>query len=104
MIRKALNSHILILFIALTSLLYGSVNNEIEKEVLSKSSNTIVNIEPEEEYEKRRYILTKNYGLAPRVLSDIDSNRPKENHEWIKSLIIKYPQFYNIEDTEAGQT
>lgn len=54
-------------------------------------------------FNPEHYILTKDYGVAPSVLKNEDMPRPEENKEWTKSLIIRYPQLYNMEDVEKEE-
>lgn len=44
------------------------------------------------------YYQSEQYSVAPSELSKKDMNRPEDNSEWLKSLVIRYPQIYNLED------
>ncbi len=57
-------------------------------------------IEIAEDFSSDLYFQNKVYSIAPSELLNRDLDRPEDNSEWIKSLIFKYPQLYNMEDGE----
>lgn len=70
-------------------------NNEsrdITKEQPEKINNETV-------FDPKYYTLNENYGIALSTLENNDKPRPKENVRWIRSVMINYPQLYNMEDT-----
>lgn len=44
------------------------------------------------------YAYGDQYGVAPGELSNKDMKRPENSSEWSKSLLIRYPQLYNLKD------
>ena len=61
--------------------------------------------EDQEEVSGDGYVQCKSYSysIAPSELVNKDLDRPEDNSEWTKSLEIKYPQIYNLEDTEKQE-
>jgi len=57
-------------------------------------------IEVTEDFSSDLYFQGELYSIAPSEISNADMERPDDNSEWLKSLKIKYPQLYNMEDTE----
>ncbi|GKX29356.1 hypothetical protein SH1V18_18360 [Vallitalea longa] len=66
----------------------------------SKSINAADEKEIDDTFPDKWYTKVKSYSIAPTELTNIDMARPDDNSEWIKSLIIKYPQIYNLKDIE----
>lgn len=54
----------------------------------------------EDTFSQKWYASTDKFGIAPGELTNIDLDRPDNNNEWNKTLEIKYPQVYNMEDSE----
>lgn len=54
----------------------------------------------EGEYSRELYYQSEQYCIAPSEFSKKDMNRPEENTEWLKSLVIRYPQIYNWENNQ----
>lgn len=88
-------------------------NNEIKNEAISevdesKSSNDtgendVVKNETndkDDEFSSEMYYQSEQYSIAPSELLKKDMNRPEDNSEWLKSLAIRYPQIYNLEDNQ----
>ncbi len=46
------------------------------------------------------YYQSEKYSIAPSELSKYDMSRPEDNSEWLKSLVIQYPQIYNLKDNQ----
>lgn len=66
----------------------------------AKSIDDVVESETEDTFPDKWYAKVNGYGIAPSELTNIDMARPDDNTEWIKSLVIKYPQVYNLQDYE----
>jgi len=70
---------------------------------VAEASPSVSKEDNEESFNPEQYILNKDYGVAPSVLKNEDMPRPEENKEWEKSLIIRYPQLYNMKDVEKEE-
>lgn len=58
-------------------------------------SNSAVN---DNNFPVKWYSDGNTYGVAPSELTNKDMKRPENNSEWVKTLLIRYPQLYNMED------
>ncbi|WOO34605.1 hypothetical protein R2R35_12410 [Anaerocolumna sp. AGMB13020] len=54
----------------------------------------------EDAFSDKWYASTGRFEIAPGELTNIDLARPDNNNGWTKTLEIKYPQIYNMEDSE----
>lgn len=71
-------------------------------EVVNNISNNSFEEESEDQtifFSNELYCQNKVYSIAPSVLTNMDDIKRPNNTEWVKSLEIKYPQVYNLEDT-----
>ena len=66
------------------------VDDEVENEVKDTLSN-------------KWYTKANNYCIAPSEFTNNDMVRPEDNTEWIKSLAIKYPRIYDLQDYEKEE-
>ncbi len=54
----------------------------------------------EDTFSDKWYASTGRFEIAPGELTNKDLARPDNNDGWTKTLEIKYPQIYNMEDSE----
>ncbi|SHO53124.1 hypothetical protein [Anaerocolumna xylanovorans] len=90
----------ILIFVACSS---KDSNNEGKKDNPIKAvSNTVSESEKEEDnkFPVKWYADVNEYGIAPSELTSKDMERPENSSEWTKTLVIKYPQLYNLEDYE----
>lgn len=65
--------------------------------------DTEVKHEDDSKFPVKWYTYGNKYGVAPGELTNKDMERPENNNEWVKTLLIRYPQLYNMEAYDKEQ-